>query len=55
MKIYKFYVPWDTDLFLVGIQQLLSSYGAIINVALWGFLIITGIYLVIKIVNSILG
>lgn len=53
MNIYEFYIPWDVDLFFVGISQLMGNLGTIINVGFWGFLIITAVYLIIKIAGSL--
>lgn len=47
------YIPWNVNQFYVGMGNLRSTFGVVINAGFWIFLLITGIYLVIKVVGSI--
>lgn len=47
------YVPWDINLVFSAIGNLRSSIGSAFNIGIWIFIIMTGIYLVAKIVDSI--
>lgn len=47
------YIPWDTGLFLKGISNLRMIIGSALNIGFWIFLIVTGVYLVIKLVGMI--
>lgn len=50
---YNPYIPWDVNLVFKGLGNLRDSFGVIFTVAIWIFIIMTGIYLVAKIVDSI--
>lgn len=47
------YVPWNLDLLYDAIPTLWANIGVAFNIGLWIFIIITGVYLVIKIVGSV--
>ncbi len=47
------YIPWDTDLIYEGLNNLRKVIGTGFNIGFWIFIIITGIYLVLKLVDSI--
>lgn len=49
------YIPWDVELVFSGFNNLRSTFGVAITTGLWIFIIVSGIYLVIKIVNSLGG
>lgn len=50
---YNAYIPWDVNLFYAGMVDLREKMGTAINIGFWIFIIVTGIYLIIKIVNSL--
>lgn len=47
------YIPWDVNLFYKGMQMLRTNFGVAINIGFWIFIVISGVYLVIKIVGSL--
>lgn len=47
-------VPWSIDELWDAVGMLGSNVGTIMNGALWGFLAITGIYILIRIVFSVI-
>lgn len=55
MNIYKFYIPWSPELLLEGIANFLKSFGAIVNVGIWMFLILMGIVFVVSLINRFVG
>lgn len=55
MNIYEFYIPWSPDLLLKGIANFLSSFGAIVNIGIWLFLIIMGIAFVVSFISRFTG
>lgn len=46
-------VPWDIGLFMSGIKWLTSAFGTAINIGIWIFILISGVYLVAKIISSL--
>lgn len=49
---YNPYIPWDVTLFYSGMTHLRGVIGTAFNIGIWIFVIISGIYLVIKLVSS---
>ncbi len=47
------YIPWDTNLIYEGLNNLRKVIGTGFNIGFWIFIIITGIYLVLTLVDSI--
>lgn len=50
---YSAYVPYDVDLLKRGLSVLRGNMGPAINIAFWIFIMITGVYFMIKIISSI--
>lgn len=50
---FKDYVPWDISLFYSAIATLKDNMGAGINIGIWIFFIVSGIYLAVNLVDSI--
>lgn len=47
------YVPWNLDYLYDAIPTLWGNIGMAFNIGIWIFIIMTGLYLLIKIVSSI--
>lgn len=47
------YVPWNVGLLYTAVGNLRSSIGVAFDIGIWIFMLVTGIYVVMKIVNSI--
>lgn len=52
---YNPYIPWDVDFFYSAILQLRGVIGTAFNIGFWIFIIISGVYLVLKIVDQLGG
>lgn len=50
---YRFYIPWDIDILYEGINMLEDLLRFVVPVALWIFLIITGVHLAVSIIRAL--
>lgn len=50
-----FYIPWDTDMFMRGLNDLRTSIGSAFNIGLWIFIPLAGIFVAKAIVEHFLG
>lgn len=50
---YNPYVPWNPAIFDKGIQNLISFIGPAFNIGVWIFFIMAGVFLIAKIVDSL--
>lgn len=50
-----FYIPWDTDMFMRGLNNLRTSIGGAFNVGFWVFLGLAGLFVVKAIIEHFLG
>ena len=51
----KDYVPWNPMYFEEGAKEIWRNIGTAFNIGIWIFIIITGVYLVVKLVDHFGG
>lgn len=51
----KYYVPWNPGYFEQGRQLLWNLIGTAFNIGIWIFILISGVYLILKIVDKFGG
>ncbi|RPF41876.1 hypothetical protein EDD70_3002 [Hydrogenoanaerobacterium saccharovorans] len=52
-SINGFFIPWDYSMFARGIDDLIQKIGVGINIGFWIFIVVTGLYLLIGLIQGI--
>jgi len=53
LTAYNPYIPWDTSFLEAGIALILKDIGAAFSVGIFGFAMISGIFIVFRIISSL--